>query len=931
MNRWIAKRAWTVAFIAGLVTAGVCVGDWAMLGHDAGRSGATGSEVRPPFARKWWRAFPEEGLMAGVQPVIAEGKVFAGTLKGVLHAMDGETGKDVWTYQAGGAILHSCAAGGGRVFFGAADGRIYAVNAADGKPAWTVQTGSAVWNAPVVFEGMVIVGSRDGKLYAVDAANGQTRWVAATGGPIVCSPAVGVKTRRVYVGSEDMRVYAFDLADGKQVWKSDKLPGVSFRGYHPVIAPDGSVMITVTPCAGGDAIQQIMLDMVKEVFGDFASWRHKKEENDRLRKENFELMQKPETYQKQLDYLRKRLTDEKAYQTFFVLDAATGKQKFVTPVVYAESMNGPGAPPLVTADGRVIVKYSALLRSRYEHYSPFLNVGYLDTATGYITPIMDQSRTYGWHDSLLLVHDEQCQLAAGGKVLFNTHQNDVNGMDLVTLKGYEQPMCHNVHEVQVGVINSIWASYLVGKELPMGWEWFGRGTAVYGGGSVIDVPIAIDGDSFYYVPTHEINAGVVILGYKMQANGNASQRAPEPSEKLTDEGWKSIQGMQWDWDMLEMPRLNTALAKGLPEKRPGTRQRPLVEEGQRAAAAVTDEQLDRVIWDEPRFEAAGGKVAERWRGELGRAVAELIGTEWRPLVFPAAKAPGEAYRLFIEPTETLYTLAMAYPHLTGEMQGKVKGQVARMCAAGGALDGPVGKRTYDAQAGEVRSAYDPAPERLMRVMDDLARSETARVYPLWLWAKVTGDWGRMERDWPAIKGLVGSEGAKGEADCGNGRISGLIAACRIARRMKDKEAEEGFVKTARAAMRGRLAYELAYTEGGLIMMAPKGRTIFGRWRNLTPEVGRLLREHAGAVHRRLMDVYVDHHRPTWWLAWNVELLWRNESPFSFPTMAMEVFAARAMILGEGAEKLAGFVDLPWCKGDEWYVQKVSLVMGRGGE
>ena len=132
-------------------------------------------------------------------------------------------------------------------------------------------------------------------------------------------------------------------------------------------------------------------------------------------------------------------------------------------------------------------------------------------------------------------------------------------------------------------------------------------------------------------------------------------------------------------------------------------------------------------------------------------------------------------------------------------------------------------------------------------------------------------------------------------------------------------------------MRGRLAYELAYTEGGLIMMAPKGRTIFGRWRNLTPEVGRLLREHAGAVHRRLMDVYVDHHRPTWWLAWNVELLWRNESPFSFPTMAMEVFAARAMILGEGAEKLAGFVDLPWCKGDEWYVQKVSLVMGRGGE
>ena len=34
----------------------------------------------------------------------------------------------------------------------------------------------------------------------------------------------------------------------------------------------------------------------------------------------------------------------------------------------------------------MIVKYSALLRSRYEHYSPFLNVGYLDTATGTSRP-----------------------------------------------------------------------------------------------------------------------------------------------------------------------------------------------------------------------------------------------------------------------------------------------------------------------------------------------------------------------------------------------------------------------------------------------------------------------------------------------------------------------------------------------------------------
>src|SRR5687767_3114740 len=231
------------------------------------------------------------------------------------------------------------------------------------------------------------------------------------------------------------------------------------------------------------------------------------------------MMKKPETYQRQLDYLRRRLTDEPALQTFFVLDTNTGQQRFFAPVVYAESMNGPASPPVVTPDGKVIVKYNALLRSRYEHYSPFLNVGYLDTATGHITPIMDQSRTYGWHDSLLLVHDEQSQLVVGGTVLINTHQDNVNAMDLKTLRGDARPWANNVHEVGPGVAASLWAHVLHGKELPQGWEWLPRGTAVYGGGSVIDVPITIAGDSFYFLPTHEINAGVAVIAYRMKQGG----------------------------------------------------------------------------------------------------------------------------------------------------------------------------------------------------------------------------------------------------------------------------------------------------------------------------------------------------------------------------------------------------------------------------
>jgi hypothetical protein len=903
--------------------------DWPMLAHDPARSGATSAEIRPPFERKWYRLFPDEGLMAGVQPIVKDGKVFVGTMAGILHAIDSNTGKDLWTFKTAGAILHTCAASGDKVFLGNAEGKIYAVNTADGTPAWSVQTGSAVWNSPLVHEGLVIVGSRDGKLYAVETNNGKIKWTTQTGGPILSSPALDTKTSRVYVASEDMHVYAFSFSDGKQIWRSDKLPGTSFRGYYPVIAPDGSVMITVTPVISLDSIEPILLDMVKEIFGDFASWRHTKEENARLREENFKLMEKTDTYQAQLRYIRKRLSEQPAYQTFFVLDPNTGKQKFIAPIVYAESMNGTGAPPIVTTDGKVIVKFQALLRSRYEHYSPFLNVGYLDTSTGHITPIMDQSRTYGWHDSLLLVHDEQCQLTVAGIVLINTHQDNVNAMDLATLVGYQEPFCRNIHEPSPGEGIGIWAAVLRSQSLPAGKEWLARGTAIYGGGSAIDMPVSVAGDSFYYIPAHEINAGAAIIAYKMHAGGQASKQSQPPATTLTDDEWKKIQQLPWDWDTLEMNRLNHIL-KGLPGKIPGTRQQPLSEQASEQVSKITDTDLDRFIWETPIVELTDGKSFANLKKELSRSINELISTDWRPWVFPAGKHPIEAYRFFIEPTETLYTLARSFNYLDSNLQHKVKQYVAKMTSPGGPLEVPTGQRTYKTTEGAVRSFYDVPSENLFRVADDITRSDVARLYPIWLWAQVTGDWTKIERDWKQLKELVGQPPNKFEEDCHNGYLAGLIAYCRIAKHLHDETSLEKGLTAIHEAIRRRLAYEFAHTQGGLITQVPVGRSIFARWRHLTPEVTRLLATYASDTHKHLMDIYVDYHRPTWYLAWNIELMWRNECPFAFPTMSAEIFAARAMVLREPPEKLTGFLDIPWCKADLFYIQKLILCIEASG-
>jgi hypothetical protein len=245
-----------------------------------------------------------------------------------------------------------------------------------------------------------------------------------------------------------------------------------------------------------------------------------------------------------------------------------------------------------------------------------------------------------------------------------------------------------------------------------------------------------------------------------------------------------------------------------------------------------------------------------------------------------------------------------------------------MLAEGGAFS----KGTYPADEGAVGSLFDPAPDRLVKYASDWRRSATARLYPLWLWAHVAGDVEAVRLYWPKSREQVRFEALENEPDLGNSRLAGLIAACRLAKLAGDEAWLHEARPKVRAALRERLRYELAHTEGGLITLAPVLRTMLGRWRFLTPDIARVLRQYARPIHARLMEVYVDYHRPTWWLAWNVELLWRNETPFSFPTTSLDIFTARSLILTESSEKTAGYLDLPWRHGDEYYAQKLALTL-----
>ncbi|MDW8222880.1 MAG: hypothetical protein RMJ82_08025, partial [Gemmatales bacterium] len=434
------------------------------------------------------------------------------------------------------------------------------------------------------------------------------------------------------------------------------------------------------------------------------------------------------------------------------------------------------------------------------------------------------------------------------------------------------------------------------------------------------------GDSFYYVPSHELNASCAVIAYRRLRPGEKAPTFEAKLDKPTPAELEKLRQMPWDWDILQSPRIREFFDASLAP--PGTRRTPLKESAAAAVAKIPDAELERFIWEIPprRSSAETDAGAAPLRQRLMDAVAELIQDTWQPLIFPAGKHPIEAYRFFAEPTETLYTLALAYPHLPTRWQEQVREFVAGWSKPGGPLDGPTGRATLDPRQGRVRSAYDVPPEKLWRVVDDFHRTPLARLYPLWYWAHVTGDWSHVKRHWLDLRRLVEQPPNRVEEDCRNGYVAGLIAYCRMARHLGDEEAVKRGVELARRAMRERLEFELAHPAGAVFSDVPVGRQVVARWRYLTPEVARLLATYAGDIPRRLMERYVDYHRPTWWLAWNVELANRNESPFSLPTMAHEIFTARAWLLGESSRQLQTYLDIPWCAADLYYIQKLVLCL-----
>jgi outer membrane protein assembly factor BamB len=164
-------------------------------------------------------------FQAGViesSPALVDGVLYFGSWDRKVYALDVRTRKARWAFETGDEVKAAPAFANGTVYIGAYDGTLYAIEAATGEPRWSSEGRSGVggggnfYATPAVAYGRVYIGSTDGKVYAFGASSGDLLWAQSTGGYVYSSAAVYRKT--VYVGSYDGNLYALDAATGDVRW-----------------------------------------------------------------------------------------------------------------------------------------------------------------------------------------------------------------------------------------------------------------------------------------------------------------------------------------------------------------------------------------------------------------------------------------------------------------------------------------------------------------------------------------------------------------------------------------------------------------------------------------------------------------------------------------------------------------------------------------
>jgi outer membrane protein assembly factor BamB/adenine/guanine phosphoribosyltransferase-like PRPP-binding protein len=181
-------------------------------------------------------------------PVIDEERIYMGSDRGTIWALDRKDGSVAWRFDIEKnandtkGIFSTPALYRGAIYFGAYDGNVYALNAKDGRKKWAFSDADWVGSSPALApdKGLLFIGlefglfGKRGGLVALSMETGKKIWSVRTAEFTHCSPLYIKEESIVVIGSNDCIFYAYDAVSGELRWQYQTRGEIKSRAaYDP--------------------------------------------------------------------------------------------------------------------------------------------------------------------------------------------------------------------------------------------------------------------------------------------------------------------------------------------------------------------------------------------------------------------------------------------------------------------------------------------------------------------------------------------------------------------------------------------------------------------------------------------------------------------------------------------------------------------------
>lgn len=417
-----------------LVSCLAVLADWPMLHGSAEHTGFLPGPPPENLRLHWVRHFENERLGTAMEAIVGNRKVFLATHQGSIYALDEKDGTAAWRFEGADSFLHSPAFDmeSGTLLAADAAGRVVGLDSATGGVKWERLVDAAGFSAsPTVASGTTFIGARSGNFFAVSMKEGRVLWERNLGAPLRQTAAVS--GGKVFVTSEDLRVHCLDAKSGEEIWLSEPLRGQTAGEYYPQIITVGGkrfLIVRTNPILSmGNQIGRDRTMLLKNAGVDGSDWK----KLDAYTKST-NALGSPELWRREQSAIIAYEKEHAESRTFFVLDAETGKEAFVPPVLWIAGCQGVGAQPALTPDGRLLVYY----RSAYGNWNlgvaPLVALGVYDLTKNEVTPLPHTSGMTPPWNTFWGTADESQNFTVISNSVFIVHQGTLSLFDLATRK-----------------------------------------------------------------------------------------------------------------------------------------------------------------------------------------------------------------------------------------------------------------------------------------------------------------------------------------------------------------------------------------------------------------------------------------------------------------------------------------------------------------